>query len=136
MYALRLLRSQSLHGRYLWDVTGTVLLSRLAYASQAWWGLINGGEKNQLGAIITKAARQGFLPPDQPAFQVICDSADVNLFSSILQNPDHVLHQLLPPVKHQYYSLHERTHNHEIPFTRSSIFKKTFIMKMLYLESY
>ena len=115
MYALRLLRSQGLHGRYLWDVTGAVLLSRLAYASQAWWGLINEGEKNQLGAIITKAVRQGFLPPDQPTFQVICDSADVSRFSSILQNPDHVLHQLLPPVKYQNYSLRERAHNREIP---------------------
>ena len=99
-------------------------------------GLISEGDKNQLGAIITKAVRQGFLPPDQPTFQVICDSTDVNLFSSILQNPDHVLHQLLPPVKHQNYSLRERAHNREIPFTRSAIFRKTFIMKMLYLESY
>ena len=48
MYALRLLRSQGLHGRYLWDVTGAVLVSRLAYASQAWWGLIDEGEKNLL----------------------------------------------------------------------------------------
>ena len=55
-------------------------MSRLAYASQAWWGLINEGEKNQLGAIIAKAVKQGFLAPDQPTFQEICDSADVSLF--------------------------------------------------------
>ena len=76
--------------------------------SQAWWGLINEGEKNQLGAIIAKAVKQGFLAPDQPTFQEICDSADVSLFRSILQNSDHVLHQLLPPVKIQNYSLRER----------------------------
>ena len=35
MYALKLLRSQGLHGRYLWDVTGAVPVSRLTYASQA-----------------------------------------------------------------------------------------------------
>ena len=136
MYALRLLRSQGLHGRYLWDVTGAVLVSRLTYASQAWWGLINEGEKSQLGAIIAKAVKQGFLAPDQPTFQEICDSADLSLFRSILQNPNHVLHQLLPPVKIQNYSLRERAHNREIPFTKSVTFRKTFIMKMLYLESY
>ena len=136
MYALRLLRSQGLHGRYLWDFTGAVLVSRLSYASQAWWGLINEGEKNQLGAIIAKAVQQGFLAPDQPTFQEICDSADVSLFRFVSQNPDHVLHQLLPPFKHQNYNLRERAHNLEIPFTKSVIFRKTFIMKMLYLESY
>ena len=95
-------------------------------------GLINEGEKNQLGAIIAMAVRQGFLAPDQPTFQWICDSADASLFRSILQNPDHVLHQLLPPVKHQNYSLRERAHIPEISFTKSFIFRKTFIMKMLY----
>ena len=81
MYAPRLLRSQGLHSRYLWDVTGAILVSRLTYASQAWLGLINEGEKNQFGAIIaTKAVRQGFQAPDQPTFQGICDFADVSLF--------------------------------------------------------
>ena len=56
-------RSQGLHGRYIWDVTGAVLVSRLTYISQAWWGLINEDEKNQLGAIIAKAVKQGFLAP-------------------------------------------------------------------------
>ena len=69
MYALRLLRSQGLHGRFLWDVTGAVLVSRLAYASQAWWGLINEGEKNQLGAIIAKLLNKAFWPPTNLRFK-------------------------------------------------------------------
>ena len=36
--------------------------------------MINEGRKNQLGAIIAKAVKQGFLAPDQPTFQEICDS--------------------------------------------------------------
>ena len=98
--------------------------------------LINEGENNQLGAIIAKAVKQGFLAPDQPTFQEICDSADVSLFHSMLQNSDHVLHELLPPGKIQNYSLRERVHNREIPCTKSVTFSKTFIMSMLYLESY
>ena len=34
-----------------------------------------------------------------------------NLFSTIISNPAHVLHQLLPPVKTVSYSLRPRTHN-------------------------
>ena len=98
--------------------------------------LNNESEKNQLGGIIAKAVKQGFLAPDQSTFQEICDSANVSLWHSIFQNPYHVLHQILPPVKIQNYSLRERAHNREIPFTKSVTFRKTFIMKMLYLESH
>ena len=73
-------------------------MSRLAYASQPCWGLMDEGEKKQLGAFITKAVRHVFLPPDQSTFPVICDATDVSLFQFILQNVDHVLHKILPPV--------------------------------------
>ena len=89
MYALRLLIYQGLHGRYLWDVTGAVLVSRLTYASQAWLGLINESEKNQLGAIIAKAVRQSFLAPGFVIplmqaffvlFQIILTTSYINSF--------------------------------------------------------
>ena len=62
-------------------------MSRLTYASQAWWGLINEGEKSQLGAIIAKAVKQGFLAPDQPTFHEICDSADFKPFPFYFAKP-------------------------------------------------
>ena len=34
-----------------------------------WWGLINEGEKNQLGAIIAKAVKHGFLAPTNLRFK-------------------------------------------------------------------
>ena len=104
MYALRLLRSQGLNGPNLWEVTRATLVSRLTYASQAWCGMITEGGRKQLEAVLTKAIRQGFLPPDHPSFSEICEGADQRLFRSILQNSDHVLHQRLPPVKPQSYS--------------------------------
>ena len=55
MYALRLLRSQGLNGPNLWEVTRATLVSRLTYASQAWWGMITEGGKEQLKAVLTKA---------------------------------------------------------------------------------
>ena len=115
MYALRLLRSQGLNGPNLWEVTRTTLVSRLTYASQAWSGMITEGSKKQLEAMLAKAIRQGFLPPDHSTFSDICEGADQRLFRSILQNPDHVLHQRLPPVRPQSYNLRERTHDRVIP---------------------
>ena len=47
------------------------------------------------------------------------------------QNPDHVLRQLLPPVINgKIYELWE------IPRNINSHFKKTFMMKMIYLDIY
>ena len=83
MYALRLLRSQGLNGPNLWEVTRATLVSRLTYASQAWWGMITEGSKKQLEAVLTKAIKQGFLPPDHPTFSEICEGADKRLFQSI-----------------------------------------------------
>ena len=98
MYALRMLRSQGLSGPNLWEVAEATLVSRLSYASQVWWGMIRESERLQLSAVLGRAIKQGFLPPQHPSFSDICDSADHKLFQALLHNPDHVLHQLLPPV--------------------------------------
>ena len=76
MYALRMLRSQGLSGPNLWEVAEATLVSRLSYASQVWWGMIRESERLQLNAVLGRAIKQGFLPPQHPSFSDICDSAD------------------------------------------------------------
>ena len=136
MYALRMLRSQRLSGPNLWEVAEATLVSRLSYASQVWWGMIRESERLQLGSVLGRAIKQGFLPPLHPSFSDICDRADHRLFQALLHNPDHVLHQLLPPVKNITYELRPRAHDREIPRNFNSLFKKTFMMKMIFLDSY
>ena len=135
MYALRLLRSQGLNGPNLWEVTRATLVSRLTYASQAWCGMIIEGSEKQLEAVLAKAIRQGFLPPDHATFSEICERADQRLFRSILQKTDHVLHQRLPPVKPQSYNLRERSHDRVIAQCKSPLFRNSFIIRMLYKDS-
>ena len=40
LYALRILKHHGLNGPNLWTVANSTLLTRLTYASPAWWGLI------------------------------------------------------------------------------------------------
>ena len=136
MYALRMLRSQGLSGPNLWEVAEATLVSRLSYASQVWWGMIRESERLQLSSVLGRAIKQGFLPPLHPSLSDICNRADHRLFQALLHNPDHVLHQLLPPVKNITYELRPRAHDREIPRNFNSLFKKTFIMKMIFLDSY
>ena len=67
MYALRILRHHGLCGPPLWEVAGATLMSRLTYASSAWWGFIDAEGRKRLNSVVTKATKYGYLPPS-PAF--------------------------------------------------------------------
>ena len=134
LFAIRTLRNHGLSGQRLWEVTQSTFLSRLTYASQAWYGMLDANGKARLESTLQKAIKQGFLPQNHKTFAETCYVADKRLFRDVLMNPHHVLHHLLPPVKSEYHSkLRPRAHNREIPndvhdymFTRNN-----FITRML-----
>ena len=136
LYALRILKHHGLNGPNLWTVANSTLLARLTYASPAWWGLIGSEGLLRLKAVVSRAVKQGYLPPNQPAFDVICDKNDVGLFKAIMDDRNHVLNHLLPPVKHGVYNMRQRTHNRTIPDIKDSLFRKTFINRMIFRHSY
>ena len=92
------------HAPQLFNVARATLVAQLTYASPAWAGFINCEDKAHLQSVLKKLQRAGFLPHNFQTFKQICDADDTRLFSSIIHNDDHVLHQLLPPVK---------THSHQ-----------------------
>ena len=61
-----------------------------------------------------------------------------NLFRNVLHSPQHVLHQLLPPVSatSHSYSLRTRTHNRQLPDRLSHLADCNFITRMLFYQSY
>ena len=95
-YALRILKHHGLNGPNLWTVANSTLLAKLTYASPAWWGLIGSEGLLRLKAVVSRAVKQGYLPPNQPAFDEICDKNDVGLFKAIMDDRNHVLNHLLP----------------------------------------
>ena len=50
IYALRTLRAHGLCGEALWSVTRAHIISRLTYASSAWWGFCNAGGEEPTGS--------------------------------------------------------------------------------------
>ena len=95
LYAVRTLMAQGLSGTYLWDVTRATIMSRIVYASPAWWGMLGEGCRQRLQALLTKIKKQGLLSPTHPTMMELCDAADSRLFAEILHNPHHVLHNLI-----------------------------------------
>jgi len=71
-------------------------------------------------------------------FSDICLEADQNLFRKVLHNPQHVLHQLLPPVSasSHSYSLRTRSHSRQLPDRLSHLIDCNFVIRMLFYQSY
>ena len=136
LYAVRTLVAQGLSGLHLWDVTKATIVSRIAYASPAWWGVLDEGSRQRLQALITKMIKQSLLPSSHSTMKEICDAADSRLFSEVLGNPHHDLHHLLPPVRHNIHNMRQRSHNRIIPLIKSNTFKKTFINRMVLKDCY
>ena len=129
-YALRVLRAHGLCGPRLWEVARATAVSKLTYACSAWWGFADSSGRSRLQAVINKLVRLGFLS-GKLSFAQICQEQDDNLFSQILSNEHHVLHQLLPPVRNTPYSLRPRAHDRELPLANTTM-RKNFIVRMLY----
>ena len=92
-YALRILRSHGLTGPALWNVTRATLVSKLAYASPAWFGFLSDSCKARCQGVIHELKRGGYLGNDFESFTTLCEAADAAMFRAILSNKTHVLHQ-------------------------------------------
>jgi len=77
---------------------------------------------------LLKARRYGYLPTDFLSIEDLLDSNEESLFRSILYNPQHVLHQLLPPPKHT----DSRGHGLTRSVVPSEFMRKNFINRMLF----
>ena len=136
LYAIRTLKAHGLSGKNLWQVTESTLISGVTYASQAWWGMLDSSHLQRLESMINKIIKQGYLQAEHPTFTQICKDADDKLFQAVLSHKHHVLHHLLPLIKETGHVLRTRAHNREIPAVKLSTLRKTFLYRMLYLNSY
>jgi len=58
-----------------------------------------------------------YCEPRLPTFEVLCQTADEQLFNKIVSGANNVLHTLLPPLStaSQHYNLRRRTHTYSLP---------------------
>ena len=125
LYALSLLRAHGMQVEELQEVFRSKVLSRLMYASQAWWGFAqshrNAGMEttshtiNRIQAFINKCKRFGYCSQSCEPFITLCEQADDNLFKQIIINDNHVLHHLIPKTKTHDHYVRIRSHNFQLP---------------------
>ena len=131
MYAIKLLKSRGLNDECVQNVFYALVISRLIYASPAWWGFTSQSDRQALQAVIRRAIRWGFGGPADRNIEQICNANDDKLFKTVLTNSAHILHQFLPPEKTHSYDMRARAHNRQLP-QKNNLTAKSFINRLLY----
>ena len=137
LYAMKILKSQGLTTESLQIIFQSTILSRLLYASQAWYRFANENEINRLEAFLRKSIKSSFALPTLPSFKNMCSNNDDRLFASVRGNKNHVLSRFLPPTRETTYNLRPRAHNLQIPSQKTSkLVDKKFFNRVLSKNSY
>ena len=115
LYALCVLRNHGLPPAALYEVCRASIMARLMYASPAWWGFANAGERSRHEGFIAKTMRFGYLPPTAPTAEELSRQADTTLFKAVTLDLHRVLHDLLPATRSHGHNLRARAHNYVLP---------------------
>ena len=83
VYALRVLRSHGFDDQSLQTVFQATVISKLHYASSAWWGFTNAAQRNQLESFLRRAVKVGFHKNNSQTLSAICEAADEKLFRKV-----------------------------------------------------
>jgi len=136
LYALRVLRAHGLHDSALQNIYRSVVLAKLLYASSSSVGFTNATDRQKLQAFLNRTKRSGFCDSEIDDFATLCSTSDKQLFNRILNQPEHVLHSLLPPPSASQYNLRDRSHNRQLCQRASRLTDCNFITRMLYCDMY
>lgn len=136
LFALKILKNHGLPIQQLYNTANSLFTSIFTYASPAWSGFLLVPERHKIEAIFKKAVKWGVLNPNHAPIEQIFEGADTKLFQSILANPGHCLHHLLPPLKMCPFTLRPRAHNRTLPSYATTLQRNSFIYRQLYKNSY
>src|SRR5688572_17533322 len=76
MYALKTLRGRGMPAQALHVVTRATTMARMMYASPAWWGYMEAGDRDRLERFTQRLRSAGFLPGDAPTVDGLASRAD------------------------------------------------------------
>jgi len=96
--ALRVLRSHGLPTPTFHSVYRATVVSKLIYCSPAWSGFCSVKDRDQINSFIKRSKRSGYCADEIQTINELFADADKTLLKQVLSNPNHTLHQFLPPV--------------------------------------
>ena len=132
LYAIKKLVAHGMDSQSVKLICQATIITRLTYASPAWWGFASADDKLRLQAVLNRAVKWGYYGRNDPDIVYICGKKEDKLFAAVLANSQHVLHQFLPEEKKITYNLRPRTHCRTLPSKTNTLICKNFITRLLY----
>ena len=117
-----------MQGKELQQIFNSKILSRIMYASSAWYGMASKEDIKRINAFLERLKKFGLYPEDGKSFQELCDDADQKLFRKVQTNKQHVTHKFVSETKNSIYELRKRKHNFKLPDKDD----RNFINRLLY----
>jgi len=100
-HATKLQHQHGMSEDSLRHVNKAVVLSKMLYASPAWWGSTSAADEQRLEASVRRGAiRLSLYTADDPTPSQLAADWDDNLFANVLCNPHRVLHIFLSRTTH------------------------------------
>jgi len=127
IYYLKALRTHGLTSDNLHIVYRALILPKITYASQAWWGYTNEQEKDRLEKFLNRAKKWGYCSELNTIADIV-HKQSITLLESIKRNQQHKLRYLLPENKATKYNLQKPSYQIR---TATPADYKNFIPRMI-----
>ena len=110
-----------------------VVLTKLLYASPAWWGFATSADKQRLEAFLRRGVRLNLYSALDPLVSQRVQDTDDGLFSAVMANSHHVLQHMLPDRTSHPYTLRPRRHDCSLTIEEDA---RNFVIRLLYKDMY
>ena len=104
-------------------------MSLFYYCIEVWGSALENKYLDRIDKFFRLAYRYGYTTKSIKISEVI-EERDRKLFSKIVSNPEHALHEFLPVCKQRI--LRQREHNFILPQIKTERFKRSFINRGLF----
>ena len=132
LFAFRVMRQHGMSQQSLQLVFKASILSKLIYAVPAFRGFLSVVNLTRMQSFLNRAIKFGYYPPGDPDICDIISHFEHKLFNRIALNSNHVLHYMLPDLKHAFHNLRPTTHRYNLPRKDD----RNFINRMLFVDIY
>jgi hypothetical protein len=129
MYIIRVCRSYGYTKENLHLLFETLILSLFHYGIEVWGSALQNKYLQRIDKFFRRAYRFGYTLKEYKISQLI-EEKDKALFAKIVNDPDHVLHNLLPEKRSR--TLRDRKHSFIFPMIKTERFKRSFLNRCLF----
>ncbi len=129
MYIIRVCRSYCYTKENLHLLFETLILSLFHYGIEVWGSALQNKYLQRIDQFFRRAYRFGYTLKEYKISKLI-EEKDKALFAKIVNDPDHVLYNLLPEKRSR--TLRDRKHSFIFPMIKTERFKRYFLNRCLF----